>query len=371
MDSALLDQLKQLRTRNDWQAIYRRFAPVEEIPANYPELWSDASVLSEIGFACGKLAETTTNDLPRDEPRRSTFLKGQAAYREATERLRRRCTELVPENAGYWSDLAYFHYQNVQELSEARGRRDGNIRREIDAALAYFDKALSLDPRRIKDHYRKGRLLTRYLPDQILFGRQSGSGSDRAELATAKRLEGIEALLTAVRLWEALSPKDQRQEWERKRCRKEYIRSLYNAGWAYYDLIVRDWDPAVFALRLRDGIPASADIRYNPADLEHANQAQHYFYACWLADRVQVGETAVPVEAGIPGVLDGVVDGVYKLYWLGKVAFVKYWILSGYGQRDTTQATDERDLAERLLTLALECPWQAAHARMRKDFIAE
>jgi tetratricopeptide (TPR) repeat protein len=214
-------------------------------------------------------------------------------------------------------------------------------------------------------------ILTRHLPDQILFGQEHKSTTDRVDQARAARLEGITALAEAARLWEALSPNDGRQEAERRRCRREYVRALYNAGHANFDLIINDWDPAVFGLRLREEIPESANLGYRPSDLENARQAEHWFSACWLADRVHVSPSQTPNEAGIQAALGGVVDGVYKLYWLGKTAFAQYWILSSYGQLETGDAVSHRDTAEQYLSMALECPWPTEHARMRKDFIAE
>ncbi|OGF56447.1 MAG: hypothetical protein A2Z21_03615 [Candidatus Fraserbacteria bacterium RBG_16_55_9] len=78
-----LEELRQLKRRKDWRAIYDKFVPIKEIPQNQPEIWNDAEILSEIGFACGKLAETSPNDIPRVEQHKEN-LSG------STEKISRR-----------------------------------------------------------------------------------------------------------------------------------------------------------------------------------------------------------------------------------------------------------------------------------------
>lgn len=367
----LADELEQMQQRNDWLGIYNKFAPMEEIARDHPAVWDNTEILSTIGFACGKLAETSPNEMPRDKQRKRAFLEQQANYRRETEILRRRCIELMPDNTGYWSTLAYLYYQNVLELSQPKGRRDGNIREEVDKALEYFDKALSLDASRIQDHYRRGYLLARILPSQILFGRQVGDSEDRSRLARQKRQQGIDSFLQAIRVWESLTPTDEWENEKRKRYRKEYIRALYCTGRAYYELIVNDWDEAVYALGLREGISESDNVTYNPKDLENADHAWRYFYACWVADRPDGMEVSVQPEVNTATPVNGVVEGVYKSYWLGKVSFVRYWLLSGNGQKDTPEAIENRDKAEQYLVTALKFPWPPENQRMKKDFVAE
>ncbi|MCC7354214.1 MAG: hypothetical protein IT330_10690 [Anaerolineae bacterium] len=373
--ATLLEELKQMQQRNDWRGIYDRFVPVEVIAQNQPTLWNDAEILGIIGFACGKLAETSgiPQEIFQDEKRKRAFLQQQAQYRRETEMLRKRCVELTPNVAGYWSTLAYLYYQNVQELSQPKGRRDGNIREEIDKALEHLDKALSLDANRIVDHYRKGYLLARIVPRQVLFGPQDSDTGNRSEIARQKRLQGIVSLLQAVRIWESLAPQDERQNEKRKRYHKEYVKSLYDSGRAYYEMIVNDWDEAIYALGLREGISESDNVTYNPKDLENADNAWRYFHACCVADRqgaTDLKEANEP-QADITIPVSGVIEGVRKSYWLGKVSFARYWILSGNGQKDTPRAIEHRDKAKQYLVAALRFPWSPSNQRMKKDFIAE
>jgi hypothetical protein len=222
--------------------------------------------LSEVGFACGKLAEVSVEDIPRKEPEKTEFLNGKSKYRREAEMLRQRCVELMPNNPTYLANLAYLHYQNAMELKTPRNRRDGKLRQEAERAIKYYDMAIWLAPNRIKDHYRKGYLLAEVLPNTYWKERN-------LELAKQKRLEGIESFEKAIQIWESLDPSNPQQNRERSRCRKEYIKSLYSIGSAYYQMIVNEWDKAVFALRLRHNIREEDCITYVPKDLENANNA--------------------------------------------------------------------------------------------------
>ena len=150
----LLEQLKTLRSKNDWLGIYKKFQPIIELPQN-DLIWSNSKILSDIGFACAKLAETGPKEMLslRDRSDKSNFLKQQEEYRKCALLARKRCIEIAPGHAGYRSDLAYTYYQNINELTQPRGRRDGNLREEIENFITAIDKALKLDSKRVNDLY--------------------------------------------------------------------------------------------------------------------------------------------------------------------------------------------------------------------------
>ncbi len=353
-ESTMRDEINVLKNRNDWDGIYNKFSPLERLSQG--KIWNDAAILSEIGFACGKLAEVSAEDLPRKEPEKTAFLNCKTKYRRESEMLRQRCIELMPKNPTYLANLAYLHYQNAMELRTPRNRRDGNLRQEAESSLKYYDMAISIAPNRIKDHYRKGYLLAEVLPN--IYWKERN-----LELAKQKRLEGIESFETALQIWESLDPTNPQQNRERSRCRKEYIKSLYSIGSAYYQMIVNEWDKAVFALRLRHNVCQEDCVTYVPKDLENANNAWQYFYKCWELDRPD-GESATTA-------INGVCEGVDKLYALGKTAFVQYWILSGYGQLDKPEAIGYSKLAEQYLEQSLTFPRSQEKQGQKKDYIAE
>ena len=64
-------------------------------------------------------------------------------------------------------------------------------------------------------------------------------------------------------------------------------------------------------------------------------------------------------------------EGVDKLYSIGKFFFAQYWILSGYGLKETADAIEAREIAERYLQAALTCQYSPQKANQHKAFIAE
>ena len=374
----LREQLKKLSSNNDWLGIYTKFQPIRELSQN-DLIWNDSKILSDIGFACAKLSETGSQELSsfRDESRRNDFLKQQAEYRKHTEQIRKRCIELEPNNAGYRSNLAYTYYQNINELTQPRGRRDGNLRKEIENFLKIVDKTLDLQPNRVQDLYRKGRILTNVLPNQILWSRSYegyGDFTEKLRRTDDVREQGIQTLLFAKQVWENLNYRNKNEEYWKKRYRKDYIKSLYVLSHAYYDKIKQDWEESVFALNLRDDVPINQQVTVNQDDKESITHAIQILKKCCEIDcppqlLQEIQQTQQKLEQLAS--YNGVMEGSYKLYSIGKFFSAKYWILSGYGLQETADAIEARETAERYLQAALDCEWSPERARQNKNFIAE
>lgn len=368
----LSEELKTLESQNDWLAIYSKFSPLDSLHHRAPEVWNDSDLLNKIGFAIGKLAETSgiPRDIFKDEGEKNRFLKQQAKYRAETESVRRHCIELFPNNPTYHSSLGYLHYQNVHELTQPKGRRDGNIREEVEKAIESIDRAIALDPTRISDVYRKGYLLTEVLPKQILFARTYADSDDRPSLAKEVIKQGIQCFKKVEFLWESMSSDSGTDQNLKKRYRKDYIKSLYHTGTAYYELIINDWDEVSVALQLLgDNTPVkSISAEPNQFDLHNAENAWHYFSKCWQVDQPDSlkGQPFNPKQQ-----CSGAIEGVFKLYWLGKVSFARYWILSLFGFNNTDEALKQRITAEKYLSAALESPWTVENQRQKRDFVAE
>ena len=369
----LIEQLKRLKSKHDWLGIYRKFQPITELAQN-DLIWNDSKILSDIGFACAKLSETGSKELSsfRDQNHKNDFLKQQAEYRKHAVSTRKRCIEIDPRNAGYRSNLAYTYYQHINELTQQRGRRDGNLRKEIENFLKTIDKTLELQPNRVQDWYRKGRVLTDVLPNQILWGRSYedyGDFTEKSKKSDELREQGIQALLTAKELWENL--------WDeslRKKHRKDYIKSLYLLSQTYYNKIKQDWDESVFTLNLRHDVPPIQQVAVNRTDEQNIDQAILMIKDCCKTDcppglRQDVAQTQQNLEKLAS--YNGVEEGTYKLYSIGKFFFAKYWILSGYGLKETADAIEAREIAERYLQASLKCQWSPETVNQHKLFIAE
>ena len=353
----ILNRIQQLKSKNNLASIYEFFHSLDN--SQQAEVWKNAKILNEIGFACGKLAEVSIHEIPKNDIDKKRFLKEKAKYRDETKRLRERCLEIESNNLSYLSSLAYLHYRNALELNQPRGRRDGNKKKEADAATEYYNQILTIDCSRIKDLYRKSYILTEILPGTCW-------GNGNVTLANQKRLEGIQTFQKAIQIWEFLDCNNNQQKLERDRCRKEYIKSLYSTGSAYCEMIINKWDEAIFALELRKIVNREDNATYYPQDLENANNAWQYFHKCWETDRPDGAVATITTT--------GACEGVDKLYALGKVAFAQYWILSGNGQKkdeDVSKAIEYRDRAEKYLNEALEFPWSPNKQSQKKDYIAE
>ena len=284
----LIEQLKRLKLKDNWRGIYEKFQPIEKLHQN-DLIWNNHRVLNDIALACAKLSETSSipREIFRDEETKSDFLKQQAEFRKHTERIRKRCIELEPSNAGYRSNLAYIYYQNINELTAPRGRRDGNLKKEIDNFIMAVDETLALDPRRVTDLYRKGRILADILPDKILWTKSYKNCDDfieKLKKANEKREEGIQILLRAKNEWEKLSPNNPDEAFWQKRYRKDYIRSLYKLSGVYYDKVSEDWDESVFTLNLRDDISPNHQVIINSIDKKNITQSIQMIKVCCIAD---------------------------------------------------------------------------------------
>ena len=374
----LMEQLKRLKSKNNWREIYEKFQPIEELHQN-DLIWNNHKVLDGIALACAKLSETSAipREIFRDEKTKRDFLKQQAEYRKHTVQIRKRCIELEPNNARYRSNLAYTYYQNINELTAPRARKDGNLKKEIDNFLDAVDETLALDPRRVTDLYRKGRILADILPKKVLWTNSYENCDDfieRLKRANEKREEGIQTLLRAKNEWEKLSPDNPNEEFWHKRYRKFYIRSLYKLSGAYHSKVSEDWDASVFTLNLRDDIPANHQIVINSDDKENIMQSIQMIKACCIADCLpRISQEIRQNQQNLEKIAayNGEHEGVDKLYSIGKFFFAQYWILSGYGLTEIADAIEARETAERYLQAALKCEWSSQKVNQDKGFIVE
>ena len=374
----LIEQLKKLKIKDNWQGIYEKFQPIDKLHQN-DLIWNNHLVLNDIALACAKLSEISSipREIFRDEKAKGDFLKQQAEYRKHTEQIRKRCIELEPNNAGYRSNLAYSYYQNINELTAPRGRKDGNLKKEIDNFIAAVDETLALDPRRVTDLYRKGRILANILPDKILWTKSYEDRDDfteKSKQANEKRENGIQTLLSAKQVWENLSYDNKNEEYWKNRYRKDYVKSLYLLSQTYYNKVKQDWEESVFALNLRDDVPADQQVIVDQADKESITQAIWMLKKCCEADcPLQLFQEVKQMQQKLEKLAsyNGIVEGVDKLYSIGKFFFAKYWILSGYGLKETADAIEARETAERYLQAALKCKWSHQKAKQDKRYIAE
>ncbi len=375
----LLKELTELKSKNDWLGIYNKFKPIVELPQN-DLIWNNAKVLSDIGFACTMLAriDSIPREIFRDRNTLNDFLKKQAEYRKYAQSIQKRCVELEPHEPLHLANVAYIFYQNINELTQPRGRRDGNLRKEIKNFLTVIDKAIKLDTKhRVNDLYRKGRVLARILPDQILWSKSYedfGDFTEKLKRAHEVREKGIQTLLLAKNGWERLSPDNPDEQRWHKKYRRDYIKTLYTLSHAYYEKTKEDWNESIFALNERNYVISNQQITIDESDVQSIDEAIQTIKECcmtdcpskFLQDVKERKQNLVEIAS-----YNGIHEGVDKLYSIGKFFFAKYWILSGSGLKETNDAVEARQTAERYLQAALKCEWSPQKAKQDKRFIAE
>ncbi|KPU26804.1 hypothetical protein TR13x_08445 [Caloranaerobacter sp. TR13] len=358
-----IEKLDELKQKNDWLGIYKLFEPIDQIKNKFNDIWNDSEILNNIAFACAKLAQI--GDVPKDKKEKEKYLKEKAKYRKEAELIRKRCIELNPDNPTYLSNLGYLYYHNVQELTRARGRKDGNVIDEINRAIEYIGKALIIDDTRIKDHYRKGYLLTEKLPDQLYYG-----PANNRQLADIKRDEGIKELEKVIIIWENLDDFDTRQSREKSRCRKEYIKSIYHLGEAYYDKfrMSRYWRNVFYSFVTNN--KGYLELLFSNYDVGNLKKSQKFFVKCWdveLESDIDIKNISEINKAS----KEWVYNAVDKLYRLGIINLDFYWVIKNNPKYNETTKLKFLTVAEQYLKSSLLVKWNDNNERKPKDYVAE
>lgn len=361
-DEVIMKQLKKLASNNNWNEIVRQYGSPEQLESK-PQYWNNPKVLEVIAFAYAKLSEVYINikrEFP-DEKKRREYLENKKMLREQVIKLRNRIIELTPGNPGAYSNLGYSHYQFCRELVLQGGRRDGNLAEEAEQSLKYISKALELDPNRITDLYRKGQLLTRVIPDTMLFGGNGIISPEKINLVREKIAEGIKAFEKLETVYELIPEIDEKGL---ERYRKEYIKGLYDLSLAYESLIVADWNYTDYIL---SGNGSNGFIPEE--DLTFIDKALHFIIKCIHKDNRENPNAVKNKETNQIASYIGEVEGVYKIYTLGKIYFRKYIILQKSGR--AAEASEYGEKAFQLFKYAYKIPFSKEKSAQSKTFIPE
>lgn len=221
--SSTLAKLEELKRKKDWQGICNMYEPLEEFENK--GIWNNSDELYEVAYAASKLGEPK-NGLEKNEKHLSVVKR----YRELSIKFYQRCCDLQPNNYRYFSAVAYRYYQNVMELTKPKGRRDGKVLEEIKNAIFWFDKALILNPKSIKDSYRKGKLILDKQINYLKFNNNL-TKKDFQELYLMEKT-GVECLEKAIQQYEQIISENQKKFYL-----NEYIKSLYTLGCYYIDKV--------------------------------------------------------------------------------------------------------------------------------------
>lgn len=313
----LFSDISFYEEKNNWDAIYKMletFMPVEN-----SILWDNAEALNKFSFATAKLSECTENLKKKfpDKESSKEFLKKKKYFRELTIKLRKRCIELSPDNASYYSNLAYTFYQSVNELNTPNGRRDGNLIKDAEQALHYLEKSLSLDNKRITDKYRKAILLSEILPNHILYKPQKENQNDSTEIkekyfSAIEMIEkGLDEFIELVEIYESFNSVNNhsdRQDELRHTYKKYYIKSLYHIAQKKLKLAKTDY--SLISL-LYGQKPTYFETNVANLKIQSLEIANNYIDKCIINDYTKKKEEKFLIDLVE---CDNYISAVYKAY---------------------------------------------------------
>jgi hypothetical protein len=344
-----LTSLDNLFNNDQWDAVLNFFGPIDKLKEDHAFVWSDDDIISKLAFAASKccVAGMIPRELKDDRRKLESFLNEKTMKRNQAEALFKRCIELDTNNAKYYSNLGYFYYQNILELTMPNGRRDSNINEEIDKAIMYFDQALSLNDKRIKDYYRKGYLLAAKLPQQLRFGSKDVEKDEIDADCRQNIIEGINCFNKVIELWEKLDEVNLNEKREKDRCYKEYIKSLYTRGKAYEDLFYNYWNEVLYKTLINDKENLfNEPLNISKKHIDYLKEARTSFEKCWICEYdSEQGLDNIELDKVNKVCTGWVEEASDKLYRLGSTYFNIYWTIKNDKKYSEGKAQEYLDKA--------------------------
>lgn len=329
-------KIEEMRGNNNWQGIVQLYEPLEKAHEN-SELWDNADDLYDLAFACSKLGE------PRNgQEKDRQHLEEVKRYRNLSIKFYKRCFALKPDEFRFSSALAYRYYLNVMELTKPKGRRDGTLNEEIGSALKWFDQTLELNPKSIKDHYRKGKLVVDKQIDRFKY---SSNEWDIERFDELKKMEseGTNSLKEAIKLYEQIGDGSQ----NKNKYRNEYIKALYSLGSFYAEKPNLHWNEYV-CYRISG---QTAEIVFHTGELQYIADARDLLEKCFTAE----SDISLDDELDIPVLTkttnEWAVSPMDKLYRLGLVYLNMYYVKKVFDD-DQERMEQYRKKAEKYLYAA-------------------
>lgn len=302
--------LGELREENDWKGICDIYEPLEKATDD-KELWENVNDLYDLAFACSKRGEPQ-NGKEKDR----NHLNEVKRYRELSIKFFERCFELEPSDFRYASAIGYRYYLNVMELTKARGRRDGNVSEEITNALLWLNKALELNPRSIKDNYRKGKIILDKQIDNFKYSSHNWTKDTYEELDYIES-EGIKSLEKLIDIYENIEDKNTKQ-----RYLKEYAKGLYSLG-SYY-IQKSDYHLNEYIFKKIAGI--EPNIGYTKEELQDIAKSNKLLEKCFAVEtEISLDNDLAPSDL-VKYTKRWGISPLDKLYKLGLVYFNMYFI---------------------------------------------
>ncbi len=365
-DEKIFYDINNLELTNNWLGIYKMLE--QHFPLEQSVLWNNADLLNKFAFATAKLSECSENLNKKypDKEERKKILTSKKHFRELTIKIRKRCIELEPDNASYYSNLAYSYYQSVNELNMPKGRRDGNLIKDAENAIEYFDKALVKDNTRITDMYRKGILLSEILPQYNLYkSKENENDNDRIKISekynTAIEMInlGIEELIKLVKTYEknfSINSEFQNTYDKNNHYKKYYVKALYHIAQKKIKITKIDFN----LINLLYGYkPLQTDTNNFSGIIMNLNIANSYIDKCIKEDYSKKKEEKFLIDLVE---CDNYISGIYKAYLKALIETYLY---------ATTEKTKHLITAKDFYYKALEMNFPKEQLRQNKIFINE
>ena len=260
--------IDELKANSDWEGICNIYEPLERVN-EITEVWDNVSELYELAFACSKLGEPQ-NGMEQD---RIHLIKVKR-YRELSISFFLRCIELEPNDFRYTSALAYRYYLNVMELTKPKGRSDGKIIDEIEQALKWLNKALELNPKSIKDNYRKGKLIIDKQTSNFKYSSHQWTKETFDEIEYMES-EATKSLTDVIELYE----QSENDEYK-KRYHNEYVKALYTLACFYMEKPKNHWNEYACCKIANKTL----EISFKREDMQYIAKAKDLLEKCFRAE---------------------------------------------------------------------------------------
>ncbi|MCX7874611.1 MAG: hypothetical protein N2321_00430 [Melioribacteraceae bacterium] len=306
-DLKIISTIRTLEEKNNWQEIFNLLQTYQPIEKSI--IWNDAELLNSFSFATAKLSECTEN-LKRkfpDKNQRNKFIEEKRNLRNLTLTLRNRAIELQPNNASFYSNLAYSYYQSVNELSTVGGRRDGNIFEEAEKSIYYLNKALSINPNRLTDLYRKALLYSNILGTQKFFKEYNEVNIEKIKNDYLNSIkQSINCFTRIEQIYESITNTEEKQKQK-----KIYIKTLYHLAQKYLKLNKLNYNLFYNQNKLYETDEITSNLKV----------ADNYIDKCIKIDYNRKKEETQIIEMAT---VNNFICGVFKTYLKGIIQMYLY-----------------------------------------------
>ncbi|MCX7904186.1 MAG: hypothetical protein N2486_06710 [Caloramator sp.] len=365
------DDIESMFEQNNWEGIYKKFKSFDNMEQS--DYWNNPNILSKIGYAITKLSylndddKNYLNNVRNKEKSKEKILMEKKKLREEAETIFNRCIKIDPDNkARYLTNLAYMYYHYIQDVINNKKFK----LESLDSLLKYFKKAenyfktiLNIDNKRIKELYRLGYLMTECY-EEMMGNKFDKNDANKKKIHQMKR-EGIEYFNRVIKIWRTLP------EHEQKRCRYEYLSSLYNIAKYNQEILKFFWYNVKKKLQ---GIKIDSVFSYNYIDskqsllcakghLEECFKNQYGLDIDMVIDRITTKDIVKTYD-------NWKIEAVDLFYRLGLLYFMIYWYLIDKNCKDVNKLNSYLYKSQRCYELSLDLNWKE-NKTMQRDYIEE